>query len=154
MPDILARRCGSTPSSWRALIMWLVIELCPHPAHRVVAAPLYASRGKPTRFMVALMRGPRKIEDFVAFSCGHRLRFQKWFDDRVSRDGLPVVMTDRPEPADQCRRERQPDQVIDLPVTVLLDDIHAVVPRHKLFHLRRQRQRAHTHVIDAEPACR
>src|SRR5229473_4515779 len=107
--------------------MWLVIELCPHPAHRVVAAPLYASRGKPTRFMVALMRGPRKIEDLVGFSCGDRLRFEEWFDDRVSRDGLAVVVAYRPEAADQCRRQRQPDEVIDLPVAILLDHIHAVV---------------------------
>src|SRR5260370_8360136 len=96
--------------------MWLVIELCPHPAHRVVAAPLYASRGKPTRFMVALMRGPRKIEDFVGFSCGDCLRFQEWFDDRVSRNGLAVVVAYRAEAADQCRRDRQPDGVLNLPL--------------------------------------
>src|SRR5260370_7592887 len=83
--------------------------------------------------MVALMRGPRKIEDFVGFSYWDRLRFQKWFDDRVSGNGLPVVMTDRAEPADQCRRGPQPGQVIDLPVTVLLAAIHAVLPRHELF---------------------
>ena len=40
MPDIFASRCGSMPSSYSALIMWLVIELWPQPAHSVVAAPL------------------------------------------------------------------------------------------------------------------
>src|SRR5207245_9959529 len=58
MPDIFARRCGSTPSSYRALIMWLVIELWPQPAHSVVAAPLYASRASPARLTVVLMRAP------------------------------------------------------------------------------------------------
>src|SRR5260370_36756968 len=94
--------------------MWLVSELCPRPAHRVVAAPLYASRGKPTRFMVALMRGPRKIEDFVGFSCGDCLRFQEWFDDRVSRNGLAVVVAYRAEAADRCRRGGPPGEGIGL----------------------------------------
>src|SRR6266851_5777054 len=40
MPDIFASMCGSTPSSYSALFMWLVMELWPQPAHSVVAAPL------------------------------------------------------------------------------------------------------------------
>src|SRR5260370_23026788 len=112
--------------------MWLVIELCPPPAHRVVAAPLYASRGKPTRFIVALMRGPRKIEDFVGFSCGDRLRFEEWFDDRVSRDGLAVVVADRAEAAHQCRRGPPPGAVRDQPIPALLAPIHAGLARHRL----------------------
>src|SRR5260370_30535886 len=100
--------------------MWLVSELCPRPAHRVVAAPLYASRGKPTRFIVALMRGPRKIEDFVGFSCGDCLRFKEWFDDRVSRDGLAVVVADRAPAADPCPPKPPPDDVIDPPHPGLL----------------------------------
>src|SRR5260370_8310099 len=108
--------------------MWLVIELCPPPAHRVVAAPLYASRGKPTRFIVALMRGPRKIEDFVGFSCGDRLRFEEWFDDRVSRDGLAVVVADRAEAADPCRRGAPADDGSYPPPTRLASTIHPPSP--------------------------
>src|SRR5260370_37486813 len=99
--------------------------------------------------MVALMRGPRKIEDFVGFSYWDRLRFQKWFDDRVSRNGLPVVMTDRAEPADQCLRERQPHRALDRPGTGLLVGLQALVPRHELIQLLRLRRPARAHGMDS-----
>src|SRR5260370_13426762 len=78
------------------------------------------------------MRGPRKIEDFVGFSCGDRLRFEEWFDDRVSRDGLAVVVADRAEAADQCRRGAPPGGGQEPPPPGLLRPPHTGLPPHQL----------------------
>src|SRR5437660_4248162 len=128
--------------------MWLVIELWPQPAHSVVAAPLYASRGRPMWLIVALMRGPRKIEDFVGPSCWDGLRFKDWFDDGVGRDGLAVVVTDRVQAAYEGRWQLEADEVEHLAVAVLFDNVHALVSRDELGDLRREGQCAYAQVID------
>src|SRR6202165_2705160 len=122
--------------------MWLVIELWPHPAHSVVAAPLYASRGRPMWLMVALIRGPREIEEFVGFSRGDGLRFEKWFCDGVGRDGLAVVVADGAQALDERRRQGEAEGGVDLAGPVRLDDVHALVPGDEVDAPRGQRQGA------------
>src|SRR6202158_2351999 len=108
--------------------MWLVIELWPHPAHSVVTAPLYASRGRPMWLMVALIRGPRKIEDFVGFSRGDGLRFEKWFCDGVGRDGLAVVVADGAQALDEGRRQGEAGGVGDPGGGVLVEEMPRAQP--------------------------
>src|SRR5207302_2598949 len=60
------------------------------------------------------------------YSCGNCLRLDKGFGDCLGRNRLAVVVADRPQAADELRRQRELDQVEHLGVAILLDHVDAV----------------------------
>lgn len=50
MPDIFATRCGCTPMSYIAWVIWRVMTSWPQPTHSVDFNPPYSLTVRPSRF--------------------------------------------------------------------------------------------------------
>ena len=87
---------------------------------------------------------------YSATTAGARCCFEQRIDDGVGVDRHAVVVTNRFEPADQMGGKLGAQDSVELSVAVLLDDVDAVVTLHERRDLRRERQRAHAHVVELD----
>src|SRR3984893_6864276 len=74
--------------------------------------------------------------------CWHCLQLQEWSSYCFGGDRPAVVVPDRAHPPDQVGRKLQPEKVVHLAVTVLLDHVDALVGGDELSDRAGQRQRA------------
>src|SRR5882762_723641 len=138
MPLSFATRSGCTPISYMASMMRSEIALCPQPAQSVVLPPLYSMTVKPMRLV------------FGAGACGggvvvvailFALHSHKFIGDRARVERQAVNMGDAAHTRDEHWIKVQFKQAEHLRVTVLLDEIDAVVLLHKVVDFPRERIR-------------
>src|ERR1700756_617927 len=143
MPLSLATRSGWMPISYMASMMRSDIALCPQPAQSVVLPPLYSITDSPMRLILGA--GVLGVVAILLALHGHNL---VGYGARIKRQ--PVNVTDAAQACNQLRPDVELQQAQHLRITVLLDNVHALVLLDERVHFAGEGVSAQAQVVGLE----